>query len=86
LLFFYERSMISQIVIGTAESNIRETAHGGGHELEDWGGLPIIVAFGDDYQLPPPGLGGIDSLTYQGGNKMSHNGAQHFINLGRNAM
>ena len=55
--------------------------HGGGHELEDWGCLPIIVAFGDDCQLPPPGLGGIDSLTNQGGNKMSHNETQQFINL-----
>jgi hypothetical protein len=86
LLFFDERSTISQIVIGTAESNVSETAHDGGHELEDWGGLPIIVAFGDDYQLPLPGLGGIYSLTNQGGNQISHNGAQQFINLGRNTM
>jgi hypothetical protein len=60
-LFFDEKSMISQLVLGKAETNIRESAHNGGHNTEDWGGIPIIVAFGDDYQLPPIGLGAIDS-------------------------
>jgi ABC-type cobalamin/Fe3+-siderophores transport system ATPase subunit len=85
-LFFDERSMISQIVIGTAETNTRETAHGGGHDTEDWGGIPVVVAFGDDYQLPPPVLGAIHALVNQGGNKMSRHGAQQFINLGRRVM
>jgi ABC-type cobalamin/Fe3+-siderophores transport system ATPase subunit len=85
-LFFDERSMIGQVVIGTAEVNVRETAHGGGHDSEDWGGIPVVVTFGDDYQLPPPGLGAIDSLLNQGKSKMSHNGAQQFINLGRRTM
>ena len=79
--------MISQIVIGTAENNVRETAHNGGHDTEDWGGIPVVVAFGDDYQLPPPAtLGAIDSLFNQGKNKVSQNGAQQFITLGRRTM
>jgi hypothetical protein len=86
-IFFDERSMISQIVIGTAENNVRETAHNGGHDTEDWGGIPVVVAFGDDYQLPPPAtLGAIDSLFNQGKNKVSQNGAQQFITLGRRTM
>ncbi len=39
-LFFDERSMIVQIVIGTAEINIQETAHNGGHDTEDWSRIP----------------------------------------------
>jgi hypothetical protein len=34
-LLFDEWSMISQIVIGTAETNVQETAHGSGHDSED---------------------------------------------------
>ena len=86
-LFFDERSMIGQIVIGSAEINVRETAHNGGHDTEDWGGIPVVIAFGDDYQLPPPGcLGATDSLSNQGKTKTSQNGAQQFINLGKRTM
>jgi hypothetical protein len=46
--------MISQRVLRSTEMNVRATAHGGGHENEDWGGIPVIVLFGDDYQLTPP--------------------------------
>ncbi len=42
VFFFDERSMISQLVIGRAEKNVRETAHDGGHETEDWGGIPVV--------------------------------------------
>ena len=87
VLFFDERSMISQLVIGRAEKNVRETAHGGGHETEDWGGIPIVIAFGDDYQLPPPGqLGAINSLSNPGKSKVSQSGANQFINLGSRTM
>jgi hypothetical protein len=61
--------MIGQLVLGTVEINVRENAHNGGHDTEDWGGIPVIVLFGDDYQLPPPGLGAIDSFCNQGRNK-----------------
>jgi len=46
--------MVSQWVLGSAEMNIRSTAHGGGHGNEDWGGIPVVILFGDDFQLTPP--------------------------------
>ena len=52
-LFFDERSLISQQVLGTCEVHARKTAHNFGHENEDWGGIPVVILFGDDYQLPP---------------------------------
>ena len=49
-----ERSMLTADVLGAAERNTAETCHGGSHEHEDWGGVPIVILIGDDYQLPPP--------------------------------
>ena len=48
-----ECSMISQPVLGAAEKHAAMTAHGGGHAQEDWGGIPIVILVGDDFQLPP---------------------------------
>jgi hypothetical protein len=87
VLFFDEQSIISQLVIGRAEKNVCKTAHGGGHEPEDWGGIPVVIAFGDDYQLPTPGqLGAINSLSNPGKSKVSQSGANQYINLGSRTM
>jgi len=75
-IFFDERSMISQRVLGSTEMNVQTTAQGGGHENEDWGGIPVIVLFGDDYQLTPPcDEGAIDSFTSSGNSNITKNGA-----------
>jgi hypothetical protein len=52
-VIFDERSMIGLKTMGSACFNVTQSAHGGVHSEEDWGGIPIIIAFGDDYQLPP---------------------------------
>lgn len=49
-----ERSMYTADNLGAAERNLAATAHGGGHEGELFGGVPIFLLVGDDYQLPPP--------------------------------
>ena len=49
-----ERSMLTAPVVGAAERNTAVTAHGGSHDDEDWGGVPVVIFVGDDYQLPPP--------------------------------
>jgi hypothetical protein len=41
-------------MLGSAFSNVHECAHGGNHSEEDWGGVPIVILVGDDFQLPPP--------------------------------
>ncbi len=85
-LLFDERSMIGQVVICCAEMSIQQAAHNGGHDNEDWGGIPIVVAFGDDDQLPSPCLRAINCLMNQGKCKVSQNGAQQFLNWGRTMM
>jgi hypothetical protein len=62
-LFFDERSMISQKVLGATEKNVSKTAYGCGHSDEDWGGIPIVIIFGDDYQLPSIDPGAFDCFN-----------------------
>jgi hypothetical protein len=57
-----ERSMLSQEIVALLEEAIAETAHECGHPREDWGGLPVIIIFGDDYQLPVMGKPGATSI------------------------
>lgn len=66
VLFFDEQTMIGQLVMDNVEINLWKTAHNGGHGTEDWGGIPIAIAFGDDYQLPLSGLGGNNSFKIKG--------------------
>lgn len=47
-----ERSLLSMDVLGAAETNCRNNAHGGVNKEKQWGGIPIVLIFGDDYQLP----------------------------------
>jgi PIF1 helicase. len=87
-LFFDERSMISQNVLGAAEMNISNTAHNFGHESEDWGGIPVVVIFGDDYQLPSIEPGAIDCFTTSKNETIGKktNGKRHFLILAKTVM
>ena len=50
-----ERSMIDSKLISAAEKNLRSCAFGGQKSAQYWGGVPVVILFGDDYQLPPVG-------------------------------
>jgi hypothetical protein len=68
--------MITQLLLGCAEKHSAQTAHGGGHISKDWGGIPIVVLFGDDYQLPPLfGAGATKRFFCKGKSHFSTNGA-----------
>ena len=54
LILIDERSMLTCDTIGAAERNTSASCHGGMHDDEDWGGVPVVVLVGDDFQLPPP--------------------------------
>ena len=53
ILVIDERSMISSKVLAAAERNTRECIYNGQNSTELWGGLPVVILFGDDYQLMP---------------------------------
>ena len=52
-LLIDERSMIDSKLLGLLESRVAATAHECCHSNESWGGIPIVILLGDDYQLPP---------------------------------
>ena len=45
--------MISSELLGATERNIKETIYGGVCEDYEFGGIPVVLLVGDDYQLPP---------------------------------
>ena len=53
ILIIDERSMISSKVLAATERNTRECIYNGQNSTELWGGLPVVLLFGDDYQLMP---------------------------------
>lgn len=64
-LIIDERSLLSSRDLGTAERRIAETIHNGGFLNHlSFGGLPVLILVGDDYQLPATGSGAIDALTH----------------------
>jgi ABC-type dipeptide/oligopeptide/nickel transport system ATPase component len=52
VLLFDERSMISSKLFGKMEATARTCAHGGFYTSDNWGHIPVVIMFGDDYQLP----------------------------------
>ena len=48
-----ERSMVSALLLGTMEAYCRQAVFKGQFKDLSWGGLPIVILVGDDYQLPP---------------------------------
>ena len=38
--------------LGACEKNAKECCHGGLNKTSDWGKIPVVILFGDDYQLP----------------------------------
>ena len=64
VLMVDERSMLNSHVTFGAEDHVRECAYNGHNSRERWGGVPVVLLFGDDYQLPPTDKNGaIDGYT-----------------------
>ncbi len=50
-LIIDEQSMLSSKVLAAAERNVRHSVYKGQNSGEIWGGVPVVLLFGDDYQL-----------------------------------
>jgi hypothetical protein len=48
-----ERSMLDGAMLGIIQNYMAQCAHQGLNKDHPWGGIPIIILVGDDYQLPP---------------------------------
>jgi len=72
-----ERSLINSCDLGTVECQIAETIFGGGFMSdESFGGLPVVLLVGDDYQLPGTQEGAFYALLRKGGSGMTRKGRQ----------
>ena len=58
VLMIDERSQINSKLIAVAERNCRVGAFNGKNQQEYFGGVPVVIIFGDDCQLPPVAEGG----------------------------
>ena len=93
-LFIDERSLLNSETLGGMESNASKTVHGGNHCKEDWGGIPVVIAIGDDRQLPTVrvrgmGRGAFQILEKNQTSKKSENeinGEQKFLDLAENVV
>jgi hypothetical protein len=52
-LIIDERSMLSSKVLAAAKRNVRLSVYKGQNSGEIWGGVPVVLLFGDDYHLFP---------------------------------
>lgn len=75
-----ERSLATSRDLGTTNRLIAETIYGGGpFSDESWGGLPIVIMFGDDHQLPGMGEGAFKALISKNIGQMVKLGRESFI-------
>jgi hypothetical protein len=44
-----EQSMLSSIILAVTERNVRESVFNGQNSKEIWGGVPVVLLFGDNY-------------------------------------
>lgn len=58
VLMIDERSQINSKLMAVAERNCRVGAFNGKNQQEYYGGVPVVIIFGDDCQLPPVAEGG----------------------------
>ena len=62
IIIIDERSMLDATALGIIKHYMRKCAHGGQKRKHPWGGIPIIILVGDDYQLPPIMPGAFQAL------------------------
>ena len=78
-LIIDERSMVSSKTLGNLEQRLKETIfQGQGFEDVQFGGLPILVLAGDDYQLPSVEQGCIQCRERIDGGKAEERGRSVF--------
>ncbi len=83
-----ERSLVSNVNLGTAARQIAETIFEGGPLSEhSFGGLPVVILAGDDFQLPSMEEGAIKILNYTAPkNKMTQAGREVFLECSKTVM
>lgn len=88
-----ERSMVSALLLGTMEAYSKQAAFKGSKPHLSWGGLPVVILVGDDFQLPSIDEGAFYCLgerkrqsRTQVEQLLVQNGLDLFLEFGKNVM
>jgi PIF1-like helicase len=83
-LIIDERSLLSSRMLGTTAQIISEVIFDGSTANEFFGGIPVVLLVGDDYQLPGQEEGALTALSRVGGSRMTQKGRQVFLRCAEN--
>ena len=72
VLIIDERSQVNSMDLGAAEIHTRQCIFKGQNQTEYWGGLPVVLLFGDDYQLSPVASEGAIAGHHKMNNKQDY--------------
>ena len=78
-LIIDERSLLESRLLGTTARVISETIFHGCNADAMWGGLPVLILAGDDYQLPGMYEGAFEAAIRRGGSRMTQLGRRAFL-------
>ena len=85
--------MIPALLLGTMEAYCRQAAFQGTKHQLSWGGLPMVILVGDNYQLPPIDEGAfycLEKRTRRPRTKVEElfvqNGMDLFLEFGQDVM
>jgi hypothetical protein len=88
-----ERSMIAACIMGMMEQYSRQAAFNGQNSEVSWGGIPIVLLLGDDFQLPSIEEGSFFCFGNRRNTKHSaskehfiQHGFHQFLELGKDVM
>ena len=62
LLIIDECSLLDAYTFGSMENSVRQCAYSGRSLYKPWASLPVILMFGDNFQLPSVGVGVLDMM------------------------
>jgi hypothetical protein len=83
-LIIDERSLLSLKMLGTTAQIISEVIFDGSTTNKFYGGIPVVLLVGDDYQLPGQEEGALTALSRVGGSRMTQKGRQVFLRCAEN--
>jgi PIF1-like helicase len=78
-LIIDERSLLTSNLLGSTSQILSETIFHGSKRHELFGGIPILLLAGDDYQLPGMHEGALQALQNKGGSPMTRKGRSAFL-------
>jgi PIF1-like helicase len=85
-LIIDERSLLTSNLLGSTSQILSETIFHGSKRHELFGGIPILLLAGDDYQLPGMHEGALQALHSRGGSPMTRKGRSIYLRCSENVL